>query len=76
VDANLRKLAVTKWKGINEHFIKHIVINYLMLYFFSAPLKRVVGVCGLGGEALAKNTASHPDFREVLRYWILNIMFL
>ena len=46
------------WNGINEHFIKHIGINNLMLYFFLHHWKGWLGCVALGGEALAKNTAS------------------
>jgi hypothetical protein len=35
-------------------------IGYKIIYalFFAAPLKRVVGVCGSGGIAAGRNTAS------------------
>jgi hypothetical protein len=65
-------------------------IGYKIKYalFFAAPLKRVVGVCGTGGIAVGRNTAStlplntkikkikHHLKAMVLWCWILNIMFL
>jgi hypothetical protein len=41
--------------------------------FFTAPLKRVVGVCGFGGVG-GKKTAS--ILSKWLWYWLFNIMLL
>jgi hypothetical protein len=49
---------------MNGHFIKHIGINYLMLYFFSAPLRKVFGV-GRQGSKRARRTSSEKKEKKI-----------
>jgi len=52
----------------------HIGNKTTYALFFTAPLKRVVGVRGFGGCGLARNTAS--ILSKWLWYWLFNIMLL
>jgi hypothetical protein len=50
---------LNEWNGKSEHFIKHIgIIEECSI--LTAPLKRVVGVCGFWGvKRWLKNTAAN-----------------
>jgi hypothetical protein len=52
----------------------HIGNKTTYALFFTAPLKRVVGVRGFGGCRTARNTAS--ILSKWLWYWLFNIMLL
>jgi hypothetical protein len=52
----------------------HIGNKTTYALFFTAPLKRVVGVRGFWGGGLARNTAS--ILSKWLWYWLFNIMLL
>jgi hypothetical protein len=66
--------AETEWTRVNEATECTLAIKTTYALFFTAPLKRVVGVRGFGGCGSARNTAS--ILSKWLWYWILNIMFL
>jgi len=42
---------------MNEPFIAHC--HQQLMLFFSAPLKRVVGVCGIGGLCVGRKDGFH-----------------
>ena len=51
--------ATTEWTRMNEATECTLAIKQMMLYFFTAPLKRVVGVCGFGGLWVGRKDGFH-----------------